>query len=226
MPPASSIPTRCSPSRTAPWGLEAAQGAGLVTLAVAHSYERGALVAAHLVVQELIGPPPRSAVRQPGRGQSRLSSPRHRGPRGVDTILRPCGPAIPTYENVPPARSRSSPGGCSRVRAKSCCAGSVALSSHARRSRSSSRPPTSATGRERVVTRDLREVSALSVRDSRELRAALLPEVQVVGIDEAQFFDDGLSIVATRLANGGVRVICAGLDQDFRAGRSARCPRC
>jgi beta-phosphoglucomutase len=38
-----------------PWGLEAAAGAGLVTLAVAHSYERGALVAAHLVVQELIG---------------------------------------------------------------------------------------------------------------------------------------------------------------------------
>jgi beta-phosphoglucomutase len=38
-----------------PWGLEAAAGAGLVTLAVAHSYERGALVAAHLVVQELVG---------------------------------------------------------------------------------------------------------------------------------------------------------------------------
>jgi beta-phosphoglucomutase len=38
-----------------PWGLEAAAGAGLVTLAVAHSYERGALVAAHLVVQELMG---------------------------------------------------------------------------------------------------------------------------------------------------------------------------
>ena len=38
-----------------PWGLEAAAGAGLVTLAVAHSYERGALVAADLVVQELVG---------------------------------------------------------------------------------------------------------------------------------------------------------------------------
>jgi thymidine kinase len=68
---------------------------------------------------------------------------------------------------------------------------------------------------ERVVTRDLREVSALSVRDSRELRAALLPEVQVVGIDEAQFFDEGLIDLATELADRGVRVIVAGLDQDF-----------
>jgi thymidine kinase len=38
----------------------------------------------------------------------------------------------------------------------------------------------------------------------------------VVGIDEAQFFDDGVVAVAERLANAGIRVICAGLDQDFR----------
>lgn len=38
-----------------PWGLEAASGAGLVTLAVAHSYERQALVPAHLVVRDLAG---------------------------------------------------------------------------------------------------------------------------------------------------------------------------
>jgi thymidine kinase len=68
---------------------------------------------------------------------------------------------------------------------------------------------------ERVVTRDLREVSALSVRDSSELRAALAADVQVVGIDEAQFFDDGLIDLATELADRGVRVIIAGLDQDF-----------
>jgi thymidine kinase len=68
---------------------------------------------------------------------------------------------------------------------------------------------------ELVVTRDLREVSALSVRDSRELEAALASDVQVVGIDEAQFFDDGLVDLATELADRGVRVIVAGLDQDF-----------
>jgi thymidine kinase len=38
----------------------------------------------------------------------------------------------------------------------------------------------------------------------------------VVGIDEAQFFDSGIVAVAERLANAGVRVICAGLDQDYR----------
>jgi thymidine kinase len=69
---------------------------------------------------------------------------------------------------------------------------------------------------ERVVTRDLREVQASSVRDSRELAAALAPDVQVVGIDEAQFFDAGLVDLATALADRGVRVIVAGLDQDFR----------
>jgi len=68
---------------------------------------------------------------------------------------------------------------------------------------------------ERLITRDLREVSADSVRDSRELAAALAPDVQVVGIDEAQFFDDGLIDLATALADRGVRVIIAGLDQDF-----------
>ena len=68
---------------------------------------------------------------------------------------------------------------------------------------------------ERVVTRDLREVSAQSVRDSRAPAAALEDDVQVVGIDEAQFFDDGLVELATELADRGVRVIVAGLDQDF-----------
>lgn len=41
--------------------------------------------------------------------------------------------------------------------------------------------------------------------------------VDVVGIDEVQFFDDGLLGAVERLANAGKRVICAGLDQDFRA---------
>jgi len=47
--------------------------------------------------------------------------------------------------------------------------------------------------------------------------AILLPgsQVQVVGIDEAQFFDDELPAVCNSLANSGVRVIVAGLDMDF-----------
>ncbi len=41
-------------------------------------------------------------------------------------------------------------------------------------------------------------------------------DVDVVGIDEAQFLDDGLIDVCNELANRGVRVIIAGLDMDFR----------
>ena len=39
---------------------------------------------------------------------------------------------------------------------------------------------------------------------------------QVVGIDEAQFFDDGIVSVCNELANSGIRVIVAGLDMDFK----------
>jgi thymidine kinase len=41
-------------------------------------------------------------------------------------------------------------------------------------------------------------------------------EVDVVGLDEAQFFDDRLASVCNQLANKGVRVIVAGLDMDFK----------
>ena len=41
-------------------------------------------------------------------------------------------------------------------------------------------------------------------------------DVDVVGIDEAQFFDDGLINVCNQLANSGIRVIVAGLDMDFK----------
>jgi len=68
---------------------------------------------------------------------------------------------------------------------------------------------------DRLVTRDERELEAESVRDSRELRAALRLGVQVVGIDEAQFFDPALAELAMELADAGIRVIVAGLDQDY-----------
>jgi len=68
---------------------------------------------------------------------------------------------------------------------------------------------------DRLVTRDLRELEAESVATSAELRSRLLLGVQVIGIDEAQFFDDGLVPLAMELADAGIRVIVAGLDQDF-----------
>jgi thymidine kinase len=68
---------------------------------------------------------------------------------------------------------------------------------------------------ELLVTRDNRELRALSVADSGDLRRRLEPEVEVVGIDEAQFFDAGLVALVEELADAGVRVIVAGLDLDY-----------
>ena len=44
----------------------------------------------------------------------------------------------------------------------------------------------------------------------------LASDIDVVGIDEAQFLDNGLVDVCNQLANRGVRVIVAGLDMDFK----------
>ncbi|MEE9562965.1 MAG: thymidine kinase [Thermoanaerobaculia bacterium] len=68
---------------------------------------------------------------------------------------------------------------------------------------------------ELLVTRDNRELAAVTVADALELRAKLERDVQVVGIDEAQFFDNGLTELVMELADSGVRVLVAGLDQDF-----------
>src|ERR1700712_4844643 len=52
--------------------------------------------------------------------------------------------------------------------------------------------------------------------DSSSAILLLGSDVQVVGIDEAQFFDDELPNVCNILANKGIRVIVAGLDMDFK----------
>ena len=52
--------------------------------------------------------------------------------------------------------------------------------------------------------------------DSARSILLLASEAQVVGIDEAQFFDDSLVEVCNELANNGKRVIIAGLDMDFK----------
>lgn len=52
--------------------------------------------------------------------------------------------------------------------------------------------------------------------DSPQNILLLSNDVDVVGIDEAQFFDNGLVEVCNKLANSGLRVIVAGLDMDFR----------
>ncbi len=59
-------------------------------------------------------------------------------------------------------------------------------------------------------------VEAEPVTGSGEIRALLRPETTVVAIDEVQFFDDGIVALCQELAHQGKRVICAGLDTDFR----------
>ncbi len=62
--------------------------------------------------------------------------------------------------------------------------------------------------------------SGLTIRSIRVQHAGLIPDLvgdaQVVGIDEAQFFDDRLVQVSEQLANAGKRVIVAGLDMDYQ----------
>jgi thymidine kinase len=67
-----------------------------------------------------------------------------------------------------------------------------------------------------VQTHDGSHLEALPVSTSAQLEAQLLPEVDVVGIEEVQFFDEGVLPLCERLADRGIFVIAAGLDQDFR----------
>ena len=71
-------------------------------------------------------------------------------------------------------------------------------------------------GPEVLVTRDNRTLDACTVVDSAELLRRVEPDVEVIGVDEAQFFDAGLVDVVSALADRGVRIIVAGLDQDYQ----------
>ena len=66
-----------------------------------------------------------------------------------------------------------------------------------------------------IVSRDDRRLKAIPVSTSAELLARVEIGVQVVGIDEVQFFDPGVVEVCMQLADAGIRVIAAGLDQDY-----------
>jgi len=69
-----------------------------------------------------------------------------------------------------------------------------------------------------VTSHDGKRAEAIPVRDSAQVRVHLIEEMpEVVAFDEAQFFDLGLVKIVLELAEKGVRVICAGLDMDFRA---------
>ncbi|MFQ3325835.1 MAG: thymidine kinase [Salibacteraceae bacterium] len=68
---------------------------------------------------------------------------------------------------------------------------------------------------EDVVSHDDNAIHCTPVPSSNNI-LLLADNVEVVGIDEAQFFDDNLPNVCNQLANSGIRVIVAGLDMDFK----------
>ena len=65
-----------------------------------------------------------------------------------------------------------------------------------------------------VVSHDSHSIPSTPI-DSPASMLLLSSDVDVVGIDEAQFFDDTIVEVAQTLADRGIRVIIAGLDMDF-----------
>ena len=66
-----------------------------------------------------------------------------------------------------------------------------------------------------VVSHDHNVITSTPVDSSGNI-LLMADDVDVVGIEEAQFFDDGIVDVCTQLANDGKRVVVAGLDMDFK----------
>ena len=71
-------------------------------------------------------------------------------------------------------------------------------------------------GTNKVTSHAGANFTATPVENSAEILETLDSETTVVAVDEAQFFDAELTKVCTILADKGIRVIVAGLDQDFR----------
>ena len=67
----------------------------------------------------------------------------------------------------------------------------------------------------KVVSHDSNAIISTQVESASNI-SLMVSNVDVVGIDEAQFFDNGLVEVCNRLADSGIRVIVAGLDMDFK----------
>jgi thymidine kinase len=68
---------------------------------------------------------------------------------------------------------------------------------------------------EKVISHDENEIRSTPVPAAANIRL-LADDCDVVGIDEAQFFDDEIVTVCNDLANMGIRVVVAGLDMDFK----------
>lgn len=69
---------------------------------------------------------------------------------------------------------------------------------------------------EMVVSHSAQKIQSTVIDRAQEIWEKLHPDVEVVGIDEVQFLGPGVVEICQKLADRGVRVIVAGLDQDYR----------
>lgn len=76
-----------------------------------------------------------------------------------------------------------------------------------------------------VQSHDANKILSIPVKTAREILERVDDNTRIVGIDEAQFFDEAIVEVAQKLAYRGTRVICAGLDMDFRGQPFGPMPR-
>ena len=67
-----------------------------------------------------------------------------------------------------------------------------------------------------IVSHNKKALQAISITKSSEIRKNLKPETQAIVVDEVQFFDEGIVKELQELAEEGYRIICGGLDMDFR----------
>lgn len=70
---------------------------------------------------------------------------------------------------------------------------------------------------EDVVSHSGVAIRAVAIDDLSKIKEYITPKTQVVGFDEVQFFEQGIIDIVIKLADEGIRVICAGLDMDFKA---------
>jgi len=75
----------------------------------------------------------------------------------------------------------------------------------------------------KIVSHDTNYIHSTPVSSSSKI-LELAHNVDVVGIDEAQFFDSGIADVCEKLASNGIRVIVAGLDMDYQGNPFGQMP--
>lgn len=67
-----------------------------------------------------------------------------------------------------------------------------------------------------VVSHSKYKKKAINIKEAKEILPYITDDIQAIVVDEVKFFDESMISVLTNLANKGLRVICAGLDLDFK----------